>query len=123
MAETGKKKAYKEELPLIPLRNIVVFPQMIVPLFVGRNRSVKALETTLAKEKLMIFASQKNEEIEDPGPKDIAKIGTLSEVVQMINLPDNTTKILVEGICRVKIEKYNQEQPYFKVKFSRIDEV
>lgn len=113
---------WREELPLIPLRNMVVFPQMIVPLFIGRNKSIKALEDTLAKEKMVIFASQKNEEAEEPGPRDICAIGTLSEIVQMLALPDGTTKILVEGICRVRIEKFTQETPYYRVAISRVPE-
>jgi len=121
-ARPEKLAEWKEVLPLIPLRNMVVFPQMIVPLFIGRARSVKALEETLAKEKMVVFASQKNEEVEEPEAKDISTIGTLAEVVQMLPMPDGTTKVLVEGICRVRIEKFVQEAPYFKVAISRIAE-
>lgn len=113
---------WREELPLIPLRNMVVFPQMIVPLFIGRSKSVKALEDALAKEKMVVFSSQKNEEVEEPGPKDLSNIGTLAEIVQMLNLPDGTTKVLVEGICRVRLEKFTQDAPYFRVAISRIAE-
>lgn len=117
-----KLTEWKEELPLIPLRNIVVFPQMIVPIFIGRSRSVKALETTIAKEKMAVFALQKKEEDEDPGPKEIHRIGTLAEIVQMLPLPDGTTKILVEGLCRVKVEEFTADAPYFRVAISRIAE-
>jgi ATP-dependent Lon protease len=117
-----KLAEWKEELPLIPLRNIVVFPQMIVPLFIGRSPSLKALEETMEKEKMIVFASQKNEETEEPSGKDICKIGTLAEIVQMLSLPDGTTKILVEGICRVRIENFVKETPYFRVGISRITE-
>ena len=117
-----KLAEWKEELPLIPLRNIVVFPQMIVPLFIGRSPSLKALEETMEKEKMVVFASQKNEETEEPSCKDICKIGTLAEIVQMLALPDGTTKILVEGICRVHIENFVKETPYFRVGISRITE-
>ncbi|MEK7376201.1 MAG: endopeptidase La, partial [Candidatus Margulisiibacteriota bacterium] len=113
---------WKDELPLIPLRNMVVFPQMIVPLFIGRSKSVKALEDTIEKERLIVFASQKSEDIEEPAPKDICPIGTLAEVVQMVALPDGTTKVLVEGVARVKIESFTQDTPYYKVKVSRIQE-
>lgn len=113
---------WKDELPLIPLRNMVVFPQMIVPLFIGRSKSVKALEDTLEKERLVVFASQKSEEVEEPSPGDVCSIGTLAEVVQMLALPDGTTKILVEGVARVKIEKFTQDDPYYKVKISKISE-
>jgi len=117
-----KLAEWKESLPLIPLRNMVVFPQMVVPLFIGRSKSVKALEDVLAKERMMVFASQKSEDVEEPSSKDICSIGTLSEVVQMQSLPDGTTKILVEGVARVKIESFLSEAPYFKVKISRIPE-
>ncbi|OGC12129.1 endopeptidase La [candidate division WOR-1 bacterium RIFOXYA12_FULL_52_29] len=120
--DKSKLSDWGEELPLIPLRNMVVFPQMIVPLFIGRSKSVKALEETLAKEKIVVFTSQKNEEVEEPGPKDLCSIGTLSEIVQMLSLPDGTTKVLVEGICRVKIEKYISEAPYFRAAISRLPE-
>jgi len=113
---------WKDELPLIPLRNMVVFPQMIVPLFIGRSKSVKALEDTLEKERLVVFASQRSEDVEEPLPKDICTVGTLAEVVQMLALPDGTTKILVEGVTRVKIESFTQDSPYYKVKISKIPE-
>ncbi|MFA4858601.1 MAG: endopeptidase La [Candidatus Margulisiibacteriota bacterium] len=113
---------WHEELPLIPLRNMVVFPQMIVPLFIGRNKSVKALEDTLAKERLVVFSSQKDEEVEEPQPQDICRIGTLAEIVQMLQLPDGTTKILVEGIARARIEEFVSLDPYFRVEISRITE-
>lgn len=124
-AEKGKPEKlaeWREELPLIPLRNMVVFPQMIVPLFIGRNKSVKALEDTLAKERLVIFSSQKNEEVEEPEPADICRVGTLAEVVQMLQLPDGTTKILVEGIARARIEEFAQLDPYYRVEIARISE-
>ena len=79
---------WKDELPLIPLRNMVVFPQMIVPLFIGRSKSIKALEDTLEKERLVVFASQKTEDVEEPSPADVCVTGTLAEVVQMLALPD-----------------------------------
>lgn len=117
-----KLAEWKQELPLIPLRNMVVFPQMIVPLFIGRSKSVKALEETLAKEKMVVFSSQKDEDVEEPEQKDVCEIGTLAEIVQMLSLPDGTTKILVEGIARAKIEKFTQNEPYFRVQVSRIPE-
>jgi ATP-dependent Lon protease len=117
-----KLTEWREILPLISLRNIVVFPQMIVPLFIGRSHSIKALQDTMAKEKILVFASQKNESEEEPTPRDICQIGTLAEIVQLMELPDGTTKILVEGICRVKIEEYVQEKPYFRVGVSRVTE-
>ena len=120
--KTENTSTWKEEFPLIPIRNIVVFPQMIVPLFIGRSKSIKALEETLKREKVVVFSSQKNEEVEDPSSQDLCTIGTLGEVVQLLELPDGTIKILVEGISRIKIEKFTQESPYYKVLASRIAE-
>jgi ATP-dependent Lon protease len=124
-SEKGKQDKHidwKEELPLIPLRNMVVFPQMIVPLFIGRSRSVKALEETIKKERMVVFASQLKEDVEEPISKDIASIGTLAEIVQIMEMPDATTKILVEGIARVRIEDFSQDAPFFRVHISRISE-
>ncbi len=118
-----KLSEWKETLPLIPLRNMVVFPQMVVPLFIGRSKSVKALEDTLSREKMVVFASQKSEDVEEPSTKDICSIGTLAEIVQMQTLPDGTTKILVEGVARVKVESFLSESPYFKVRISKIPEL
>jgi len=121
-SKESKIASFKDVLPLIPLRNMVVFPHMIVPLFIGRSKSIKALEETLQKDKLIVFASQKSEEVEDPGPEDISRIGTLAEVVQFIQLPDQTTKILAEGICRVKLEEFLGGGVYLRVKASKIIE-
>ncbi len=118
----NKPEIPAERLPLIPLRNMVVFPHMIIPLFIGRSKSVKALEETLGKDKLIVFASQCHEDIEDPKKNDICKIGTLAEIVQYIQLPDGTSKILVEGTCRVKILKIEAEKPYFSAQITKIDE-
>ncbi|MFH1541664.1 MAG: endopeptidase La [bacterium] len=121
--KSDKKSSERHEtLPLIPLRNIVVFPQMIVPLFIGRSLSLKALEETIEREKMIVFASQHNEEDEDPEPKDIAKIGTLAEIIQLMALPDGTTKILVEGICRVRLTDFTQTEPFFRVAIRRMTE-
>ncbi len=117
-----KLSEWREELPLIPLRNMVIFPQMIVPLFIGRTKSLKALESTLKKEKMVVFASQKKEETEEPGADDLCRIGTLAEIVQMLSLPDGTIKILVEGIVRARVDKFTQEAPYFRVSIAKIAE-
>ena len=89
--------------PLLPLRDIVVFPQMIVPLFVGRNKSVKALEVAMSQNKDIILATQKVAKVEDPKPKDLYSIGTMCKILQLLKLPDGTLKVLVEGKKRVKI--------------------
>ena len=89
--------------PVLPLRDIVVFPGMIVPLFVGREKSVKALEEVMKDDKQILLIAQKNASQDDPGPEDIYTIGTLGTVLQLLKLPDDTVKVLVEGGRRVKI--------------------
>ena len=83
--------------PVLPLRDIVVFPQMIVPLFVGRKKSVKALEAAMSQNKDIILVTQKVAKIEDPKPEDLYSIGTICKILQLLKLPDGTLKVLVEG--------------------------
>ncbi|MFC1517842.1 endopeptidase La [Candidatus Margulisiibacteriota bacterium] len=115
-------KTFKDVLPLIPLRNIVVFPHMIVPLFIGREKSIQALEVVAGADKLLVLATQRKEEIEDPDPEDIHDIGILAEIVQQLKLPDGTTKVLVEGISRVKIKKIIKEKNFYKVQTEKLEE-
>mgnify|MGYP001450676985 CR=1 FL=1 len=94
--------------PLLPLRDIVIFPSMVVPLFVGREKSIKALQEVMKTDKSIVLVSQKNSEIDDPNSKDLFQYGCLSKVLQLLKLPDGTVKVLVEGEKRVKILKYNE---------------
>ena len=89
--------------PVLPLRDIVVFPQMIVPLFVGRDKSINALETSMSENKDIVLVTQKASKIEDPKPKDLYSVGTICKILQLLKLPDGTLKVLVEGKKRVKI--------------------
>ena len=93
--------------PLLPLRDIVIFPSMVVPLFVGREKSIKALQEVMKSDKSIVLVTQKNSEIDDPNGKDLYQYGCLSKVLQLLKLPDGTVKVLVEGEKRVKILKYN----------------
>jgi len=96
--------------PLLPLRDIVIFPSMVVPLFVGREKSIKALQEVMKSDKSIILVTQKNSEIDDPTSKDLYQFGCLSKVLQLLKLPDGTVKVLVEGEKRVKIIDYNNEK-------------
>ena len=100
--------------PVLPLRDIVVFPGMIVPLFVGREKSVKALEEVMKDDKQILLIAQKNASQDDPGPEDIYTIGTLGTVLQLLKLPDDTVKVLVEGGRRVKIVGYTGKPEFFE---------
>ena len=100
---TENKKSMS--LPVLPLRNIVVFPNMVVPLFVGRDKSINALEQVMDKDQELLFLSQKNSEVDDPSEKDLFKIGTRGKILQLLKLPDGTVKVLVEGLARCKVKK------------------
>ncbi len=99
--------------PLLPLRDIVIFPSMVVPLFVGRDKSIKALQEVMKSDKSIVLATQKNSEIDDPTSKDLFQYGCLSKVLQLLKLPDGTVKVLVEGEKRVKILKYEENSTSF----------
>lgn len=100
--------------PVLPLRDIVVFPHMIVPLFVGREKSIRALEEVMTNDKHILLATQKNAADDDPGPDDIYEVGTVATVLQLLKLPDNTVKVLVEGGARATIGEYGERDDYFE---------
>ena len=99
--------------PLLPLRDIVIFPSMVVPLFVGREKSIKALQEVMKSDKSIVLITQKNSEIDDPEDKDLFSYGCLSKILQLLKLPDGTVKVLVEGEKRVKILKHNENENRF----------
>ena len=101
-------------LPVLPLRNIVVFPGMIVPLFVGRDKSIRALEDVMADDKEMLLVSQKDGDQDDPQPGDMHEIGTIGTVLQMLKLPDGTVKVLVEGQSRAQMLDYLDNANFFE---------
>ncbi len=95
--------------PLLPLRDIVIFPSMVVPLFVGREKSIKALQEVMKTDKSIVLVTQKNSEVDDPTSKDLYQFGCLSKVLQLLKLPDGTVKVLVEGEKRIKITNYKED--------------
>ena len=98
--------------PLLPLRDIVIFPSMVIPLFVGREKSIKALQEVMKSDKSIVLVTQKNSEVDDPLSNDLFQYGCLSKVLQLLKLPDGTVKVLVEGEKRVKILKYKENNDY-----------
>ena len=106
----GETRAF----PVLPLRDIVVFPHMIVPLFVGREKSIKALEEVMRSDTFILLATQKNASDDDPATDSIYEIGTLASVLQLLKLPDGTVKVLVEGAQRAKVLKYTDRNEYFE---------
>jgi len=120
--ETPKPKAKDGLLPVLPLRDIVVFPHMIVPLFVGRDKSVLALEDVMREDKQILLVAQKNAAQDDPGAEDIYTVGTVSTVLQLLKLPDGTVKVLVEGGQRAVVNKFDESQPFFQADVTIISE-
>jgi len=107
------KNVNQSQYPVLPLRDIVVFPGMVVPLFVGREKSINALNSVMDKYKKIILAAQKSHDVDDPKDNEIYGVGCLGEILQLLKLPDGTVKILVEGKERVKINQYHNEEKNF----------
>src|SRR5216117_3379697 len=110
-------------VPLLPLRDIIVFPHMVVPLFVWRQKSIRALEEAMNKQKFILLAAQKDAKTNDPTEDDIYRVGTLGTVVQLLRLPDGTVKVLVEGKKRARVTRYLSNAEYFLVEAEAIEEV
>ena len=108
--------------PVLPLRDIVVFPHMIVPLFVGREKSVRALEDVMADDKQILLVAQKDASQDDPSSKDIYDVGTVSTVLQLLKLPDGTVKVLVEGGQRARITGYKENESFFEASAEFLEE-
>ena len=105
----------KDIYPILPLRDIVVYPKMIVPLFVGREKSIKALQSAIDGSQNIVLATQKEAATEDPGADDIYHVGTLGTIVQLVRLPDGTVKVLVEGVSRVRIDEFLPADGFMQV--------
>src|ERR1700749_4644792 len=111
-----------EVFPVLPLRDIVVFPSMVVPLFVGREKSVRALEEVVKREGKILLVTQKNGGVDDPKEGDIYRMGTLGNILQLLRLPDGTVKVLVEGVARAQITDFIDNKDYFQVVAAMVDE-
>ncbi len=129
MADEKEKQVQKEEelqipdtLPLLPIRDIVIFPFMIVPLFVGREKSINAVDSALAKERLVFLTTQKDISNEEPGPNDLYQTGTVGMVMRMLKLPDGRVKVLIQGLARGIIKEYTQEKPGYVVNIEKVKE-
>ena len=121
MSESDPTILTTDSLPVLPLRDIVVFPHMIVPLFVGRDKSIRALEEAMAADKNILLVAQKDAQIDDPEPDEIHTIGTHSSILQMLRLPDGTVKALVEGQKRIQLSQFNVMEDYIAATYEEID--
>ncbi len=111
-----------EELPLLTVRDVVIFPYMIIPLFVGREFSIQAIDEALSKDRLIFVSAQKNVNDEFPDKENIYSIGTIAMIMRMLKLPDGRVKVLVQGISKGKIKEFTQEKPFFSVKIEQLEE-
>ncbi|MDO8879734.1 MAG: endopeptidase La [Coriobacteriia bacterium] len=122
MSTKDQRAAIPDVLPLIPLRDLILFPNLVVPLFVGRERSINALEQSMRSNHLVALVTQRAAEVQDPGPDEIYDVGCVVTVLQELKLPDGTAKALVEGIQRIRILEYLERDPYLTVRVEVIDE-
>lgn len=122
MDNEKRKNRLPTVLPLIPLRDLIVFPNLVVPLFVGRERSIKALEEAMRRDHIVALVAQKEPEDQEPVPKDIYEVGTAATIMQELKLPDGTAKALVEGVVRLRVIKMLKTEPYFEAKVEIVEE-
>src|SRR5262249_39307745 len=111
-----------ESLPMLPVRDIVVFPYMILPLYVGRESSIRAVEESLSKNRLIFLASQKEIKEENPTENTIYRVGTIAMIMRMRKLSDGRVKILIQGVSKGRIKKFNRAEPSFDVSVEKIEE-
>jgi ATP-dependent Lon protease len=114
--------AYEGKTPVLPLRDVVVYPHMVIPLFVGREKSIQALDAAMSKDKQILLVAQKSAEIDDPSMKDIHEIGTLSTILQLLKLPDGTIKVLVEGATRAKVNEVYDDEVFFTADYTLLED-
>ncbi len=115
-------EAYEGKTPVLPLRDVVVYPHMVIPLFVGRDKSIQALDAAMSKDKQILLVAQKSAEIDDPSMKDIHNIGTLSTILQLLKLPDGTIKVLVEGSTRAKVDEVFDDEEFFTADYTLLED-
>src|SRR5512135_2534572 len=111
---SSKEKSDTRRLPMMPIRDVVIFPHMMTPFVVGRESSVRALEDTLAGEKKIFLATQHDASIDEPRPEDIFQVGTIANIVQSVRMPDGNIKVLVEGVERAKVVSVAEEDGFFR---------
>ncbi|MBZ0071696.1 MAG: endopeptidase La [Gammaproteobacteria bacterium] len=108
-------------IPVLPLRDVVVYPHMVIPLFVGREKSIRALDTAMAQDKRILLVAQKSADVDDPQVDDIHRIGTLSSILQLLKLPDGTVKVLVEGAERASIKSFHETDEFFSAEIETLE--
>src|SRR6266516_1575109 len=121
--KNDRRDLSNETVPLLPLRELIIFPHEVYPIFVGRQKSIKVLEAAETAQKSILLAGQKDARVSEPGTDDIYAVGTLSMVVQLLRLPDGTVKALLEGKKRARVLRYVAQDEFFQVEAEEIEEV
>jgi ATP-dependent Lon protease len=119
----SKEEAIPDQVPVLPTRGAVIYPFLVVPLFVGRPRSIKALEAAMKDHRRIALLAQRNVNVDDPGPDDLYAIGTIGEIVQTLPLPDGTVRVMIEGSGRIKVGEYEQTEPFLSARIDVLPEV
>ncbi len=121
----GSERKMPETVPVLPVRDMVVYPFMILPLYVGREKSIRAVEEALSRDRLILLVAQKDAEVEDPNAQEIYPIGTVTMIMRVLKMPDGRVKILVQGLARTRILEFLRKEPYFEARIAEIldDEV
>jgi ATP-dependent Lon protease len=109
-----------DSLPLLPVRDVVVFTHMILPLFVGRDKSIRAVDAAMAKDRLLLLSTQSDASVENPAPEDIYGVGTVAMIIRMFKLPDGRVKVLVQGLGKARIKDYAETKPFYQVRIEQI---
>ena len=125
MANTGDTELsalQNSQVPVLPLRDVVVYPHMVIPLFVGREKSIQALDAAMQDNKQILLVAQKSADIDEPGIDDVHEIGTLATILQLLKLPDGTIKVLVEGAQRARVKDLRDSEDYFVASYDLLDE-
>ncbi len=123
VSDTAEELHIPEELPLLPVRDVVVYPFMIIPLFVGREASIKAVDQALAGDRMIMLATQHEISEEDPSPDKIYQVGTVAMIMRMLKLPDGRVKILVQGLVKARISEFVEEKPHYTVRIERMSDL
>jgi len=112
-----------EELAILPLRNTVLFPGVVIPITVGRDKSIKLIKDANKADRVIGVVSQKDVTVDDPGPNDLNQVGTIAVIIKMFRMPDGNTTVIIQGKRRFKLEEITREEPYFRAKISAFEEI
>src|SRR5512142_626343 len=118
----GETFEFRERIPLLPLRDVVIYPYMTIPLLVGRTASVNAIEAAVQRDRVLFVAAQRRPDVGEPSAKDLYRVGTIVRVLQLFRLPDGTMRVLVEGLCRCRVMRFFWSSDFYTVRVRPLGE-